>query len=628
MKSAVFQNELTKTSSVFGRKSSVNVVFKGEQAMTDGKNIVLPSLDMNAEMNDDQMNIMRGYVDHEAGHVRHTDFEAMQRFGDECMASENKLLRNVHNALEDIWLERRVRDDYPGAERNLRATTTAVNERFIRDFGDNEEKCKDDGFVGPVALTWEGRKDYGGDSCQRCLDLVSDDLKRVLPDWIAAIDHCKSTSDVIALSRVIEKHLRDGDYKDDEGDETESDGRGGSDGDGAEANDGRADVVGDGSEGTGDLTPDGGGHEEADTDVGHSGGGGRDYASPSDDDTEVEPEIEPYEDFDFSSAVTEMAREGAICTEDDFEYTVYDPTQDRFHHQSLRNGKRSSMLRRGSPENYEYLLNTCAGTSNTMRNKLMRALMAKQQRDWDYGREDGRLDTRRLTAAVAGRSNVFKRREDRPEIDTALMVLVDLSGSMSGSPARLANQCAISIAEAIDKVGIAYEVLGFNNQSDLRLLSPEHDRYKYTRCEPLDMWGFKTFEDRLFHAKGAMGVLENAVGGNNSDGDAIFFALDRLLARPEKRKVMITLSDGCPAFRTHWHRRGDQYTRNAVDAAVKAGVDIMGVGILDRSVERYYPKHVVINNINDLAGAAMDQIARALLGERFVVDNSKLLGVV
>jgi cobaltochelatase CobT len=64
-----------------------------------------------------------------------------------------------------------------------------------------------------------------------------------------------------------------------------------------------------------------------------------------------------------------------------------------------------------------------------------------------------------------------------------------------------------------------------------------------------------------------------------------------------------------------------------VDAAVKAGVDIMGVGILDDSVERYYPKHVVINNINDLAGAAMDQIARALLGERFVVDNSKLLGV-
>lgn len=628
MKSAIFQNELTKTSAVFGRKSSVNVVFKGDQAMTDGSNIVLPSLDMNADMTDEQMDIMRGYVDHEAGHVRHTDFDALRKFGEECAATNNKLLKSVQNALEDIWLERRVRDDYAGAEHNLRATASAVNERFIRDFGDDEEKCKNDAFVGPVALTWEGRKDYGGDSCQRCLDLVSDDLRRVLPDWIKAVDHCTSTSDVIALSKVIEKHLRDGDYKD-EDDETQGHGRGGADGDGAAADDGRSDDIGDDGEGHGDTEGDGRGRDEADTDErdGTSPAGGREYGGASDDEKEITPEIEPYEDFDFSSAVSEMAREGALATKDGFEYTVFDPTQDRLHHKSLRNGKRSGMLRTGSPENYDYLLNTCAGTANTMRNKLMRALMAKQQRDWDYGREEGRLDTRRLTSAFAGRTNVFKRRADMPELDTALTVLVDLSGSMYGHAARLANQCAISIAEAIDKAGVTYEILGFNNQTDVKYDSSRHSPYNYTRHEPLDMWLFKAFDERLFHCKGSIGVLENAVGGNNSDGDAILFALNRLLDRPEKRKVMITLSDGCPAFRSCDPHAGDQFTRNAVDTAVKSGVDIMGVGILDHSVEQFYPKHVVIDNIDDLAGAAMDQIARALLGERFVVDNSKLMGV-
>ena len=37
---------------------------------------------------------------------------------------------------------------------------------------------------------------------------------------------------------------------------------------------------------------------------------------------------------------------------------------------------------------------------------------------WDYGREDGRLDTKRFTQAFNGRPNVFKMRTDRSELDT------------------------------------------------------------------------------------------------------------------------------------------------------------------------------------------------------------------
>ena len=137
---------------------------------------------------------------------------------------------------------------------------------------------------------------------------------------------------------------------------------------------------------------------------------------------------------------------------------------------------------------------------------------------------------------------------------------------------------------------------------------------------------FKHFDERLFDAKGALASMSYMALDENSDGDAIEKAHDRLLQRQERRRVMLVLSDGLPACGGD-RRKVDQYTRQAVADAEKSGTDIIGLGIMDDSVERYYPKYTVINDISDLAGAAMDQLARALIGERYVVDNSKLLDV-
>ena len=77
MKGNLFQHEMSKTSAVFGRKNNVRVVFKGNDAKTDGETIYLPSLDANTDVDENTQAIMRGYTDHEAGHVRHSDFEAL-----------------------------------------------------------------------------------------------------------------------------------------------------------------------------------------------------------------------------------------------------------------------------------------------------------------------------------------------------------------------------------------------------------------------------------------------------------------------------------------------------------------------------------------------------------------------
>ena len=619
MKTATFVNELTKSSAVFGRKHDIKVQFKGDQAATNGETIKLPAIDHNSTMSEEQMDVLRGYVDHEAGHVRHTNHEAVRLFANQCRRKKNMYLKSVWNALEDVWLERRVIEDYPGAAHNLKATSTAVNNEFLKAAAKDPDIPTNDMVVGPVAITWEGRKSYGGDTCTECLGLINPDLKRQIPKWIDALDHCRTTEDVIALAKVVEKSLRDGDYKEEEPD----DGKTGEDtGDG----EGRPDPDADHDHDTEEGSADDGADEDGDGGVEDDGTVGD--ASDGDSATDIEPEADPEPwDCELSDVITKMWKQGEITKEGSYTYVPYD-SEDEWHHRTFDTDYSQVYLKNDEPEVYDKMVAEMAGEVNSMRNKLMRGLMSKQKRDWDYGREDGRLDTKRFTQAFNGRANVFKLRTDRTDLDTAVSVLVDLSGSMGGgyemSKIYLAAQCCIAICECLDKASIAHEVLGFTN---------EYKRIKeaksglYDRQLPLHMFIFKQFEERLFEAKGGLAAMRHMALWDNSDGDAIANAHTRLLERNEKRRVMLVLSDGMPACRGNRYNI-HQYTRNAVQDAAKSGTDIIGIGIMSDAVERFYPKSTVINEVSDLAGAAMDQLARALMGERYQVDNSKLMDVV
>ena len=633
MKGKLFSHEIGKTSTVFGRKHDVRVVFQGDGAATDGGTIILPTLDHNADVSDGDADIMRGYVDHEAGHVRHTDFKALGEFVRD--SNGNELVRSVHNALEDIWLERRVMDEYPGAAENLKAVSFAVNLEFLNEIKAGDPRLQDDVFITAVALTWEGRKDYGGVSNQQCIDLLPDDIQRQLPLWLAALDGCKNTADVITLAKIVEKEIRDGDYKDER---EEGDGAGSSKGSGGEGD-------GDGH-GVGDNPDDDCGGKEAQPLASDDGSGedigGRSAGSEGEDKPEdgdgngtsvgsdsVSPDKgasgdDVYKNFDVGEIVRgKIASNERIAGNTHGSYTPLSTAHDEWH---TRNGKTrlSRKLRGSDAGTYDRSLSRMNGQVNVMRRKLERALAAKMARDWDYGKEDGRLDSKRLVGAFNGSRNVFKEREDRREIDTAFTVLVDLSGSMGGSKAVVAQQCAMAIAEAVDKTGVAYEVLGFNNVRPMphEVHHATQGNHLYARQDPIDMWVFKAFHERLFEAKGAMASIAGCVGGCNSDGECVEQAYERLAVRPEKRKVMMVLSDGQPACNGHGQ---NQYLRQVIEKINKDGTDLVGIGILTDAVEQFYPKHTVVSSVDDLAGSAMDQLSRILLGDRFQIDNSKLM---
>lgn len=663
MRSDLFTHEAQKTSAVFGRNTDLQVVFQGEQACTNGKTVYLPAIDQRADMSDETAAVMRGYIDHEAGHVRHTNFRALQRFANKATALE----RGLHNAIEDIWLEKRVRAEYPGAARNLKATATAVNQQYLDEVDADDPRNADPRFIAGVAITWQGRRDYGGPTCEQCLDRLPDDLREQVEGWVDDIDTCKSTSDTIKLAKrvasEIEASAGEAERKPESGDDakegqpdTDEEDRPEKASDEDDSSDGQPDDDGQADD-DGDESDDGDGSAAGDEPDDEPDGDEVAACSGDDDESGDEPDpehnakggvgedsIEPYS-ADTAKAVEKALRNEGL-TGSTSAYRPYSTAHDKVHHRTDEPGKYAGrfddedvdwtfgarMQKSYDRQRYLDMLGDMGGAVSGMRRKLERALMAKQKRDWDVGREHGRLDTKRLASAVAGRSNVFKLRDDRAEMDTAVSILVDMSGSMAGPKARLATQAVIALAEALDRPGIPFEVLGFNNHSlflgtsgrDFQAIKEDLGRKSHDRYVPLDLYEFKRFDERLVQASGVMWQIERFSDGSNTDGEAVLSAWRRLAARPESRRVMLVLSDGQPASAGNMGAQAGYLLDVVKRVQADESCDVVGVGIMDSSVERFYKRHVVVNELDDLSGVAMDQMSRLLMGERFVVDNRKL----
>lgn len=607
MKTDDFILEAAGTGRTFGRKFGINVVFSGESAGTNGNTIVLPSLPSGKTLTKEQVAVARGYVDHESGHIRHTEIGVMDDLIEECKKSGNKMLPKILNAVEDMRMESKVIDEYPGAVRNLDAVGHAVNGEFLENYAEDTEITSNRQRIMSVALTWAGRKllGYASSSSQACLDAIPKRLAKEAEAWVKSIKTLKDTRQALALARLIDADVRE--KADDEGEE----------------------ILDGEPYGDEEGTPTGGSGGRLRPNVGRESPGRRKLEA--DEAMEVDPT------FAIQKSWSDMLHTGDGSTyvplTDAFDkvHTQYDATT---KYGGSRRNNLGQRLKNGDIKVYEDRRNGMTGKINTMRRKLERAIMAKMERDWTTGKTEGVLDSRRLVAAYNGSPNVWKDRDDGEEFSTAVTVLIDLSGSMSGYPADLAMNVGIALAECFESTPVAYEILGFNNRtSEYGVLKGEsglsgrvHDGY--SRYEPLDIYVFKDFDGRLHEYRPSMSSINSMVGGNNTDGESLLKAYGRLAKRTEDRKIMLVLSDGYPAF---WSDFGSkhiyQHLRDVIAFITKKGVDLIGIGIDSDAVQQFYPKWQVINDLDDLPKATLDELAKMLIGSNFHVDNSDLMRV-
>lgn len=172
-----------------------------------------------------------------------------------------------------------------------------------------------------------------------------------------------------------------------------------------------------------------------------------------------------------------------------------------------------------------------AGISRTLSRKLEDMLQSRVDEEDFSVRGGGRLDARRVSRTRLLDLEVFEREgEEAPGLDTALFVLVDKSGSMS-SPIGASTDTTEAVA--LDAVSALGDALA---RFDGRGVSFSVEGFSQT------MTSYKSFTASWRGTRACLGRYY-ASGGTDFTS-ACFTAIGEIAKRPEKRKVILALTDG------------------------------------------------------------------------------------
>ena len=263
-------------------------------------------------------------------------------------------------------------------------------------------------------------------------------------------------------------------------------------------------------------------------------------------------------------------------------------------------------------------------TTTRLAHRLQRHLIAQQMRSWTFDLEEGLLDSGRLSRVVADpmESLAFKQESESPFLDTVVTLLIDNSGSMRGQPIFMAAACAEIMGRTLERCGVKSEILGFTTASwrggrareawaaDKRPENPG-------RLSELKHIIYKSADVPWRRARRNLGyMLKPELLKENIDGEALVWAHDRLLARPESRRILMVISDGAPfddaTLTANDERYLDRHLRLVIDwIERRSPVQLMAIGI-GHDVTNYYRLACTVSEPDDLGETMIGQLTALL----------------
>jgi cobaltochelatase CobT len=254
-------------------------------------------------------------------------------------------------------------------------------------------------------------------------------------------------------------------------------------------------------------------------------------------------------------------------------------------------------------------------------NKLQRKLLAQQNRSWAFDLEEGVLDTARLTRIITDPTSPlsFKAESESPFRDTVVTLLLDNSGSMRGRPIMVAAVCADILARTLERCGVKVEILGFTT----RAWKGGQSREAWITAGKPAMPGrlndlrhiiYKAADAPWRRAKKNLGLMmREGLLKENIDGEALTWAHERLIARPEQRRILMVISDGSPVDDSTQSANAalylDKHLRQVIERIeTQSPVELIAIGI-GHDVTRWYRRAVTIVDVEQLAGVMIEKLA-------------------
>lgn len=637
----VFEHEMVHVTRTLSRDGDLRVQLSGTEASSENGVVNLPALDKTQELSQYDANVMRGYVDHEAAHERYTDKEWIQK-----AERSGPMVSMMVQALEDVRVEAIQNDKYAGAKVNLSATADATIKLAAERFEKGEYEIEDPKQILPLLTTMEARNAMGytinGEALDALRKVADDAVRQQAKDVGEQARNLGSTEEAYKLALKI--------FDAEDPDEDESGGRG---------------ITGNGDSGGKGPGGDGAG--------GHGGDGSH---------TPVNVDMRD----GVSQALGDKVQKHGSAEIPFVVNWEFDMVVDRHgvhmseNMQAVRDidmscsGEHTIKRLTGDHSEYNATKRSLGASVERVKTAFERLLMSQLNRDWDFGKEFGNLDPKRLANVATGSRNIKRQRAPRKELDTAVSLCIDMSSSMGGPRAELAQKAAIALAESLAKIGIPFEAVGYTTAGnpyqymdtddgsteirddaqmdefirhrkgafrcgDLRVdrtgkgssrnaeyayIKQQDGSYEFqglyatnvngwvhSRSSPVKFIVFKDFKDSLFVGEPGLGAISRSTEGGTPEVDGLMFAYQRILLRQEKRKVIVVINDGGPGSSSYADER--RALKNLVQSIeAKKDVSIMQIGMMTKRGKDYYSDSSYIDDITELPKVLIEKASEVI----------------
>jgi cobalamin biosynthesis protein CobT len=575
--------------SVLGERGDVDVTVGGTEAYTNGRSINIPAIVMD---NANGLKYARGYVDHETGHVRETDFELPR--------STNPLTHWIEGTLEDVRIDVSTARRYPGCRQNL----VDLTELLVAD-GDHVTSKESDAppaVFGNYIMS-RLRADVNQEPAIRPLaDATEEVAKKVfgegfvtrLDGMIYRVQDATSTYDVLELAKAVVKLLEQ-EYKNTQDQLNQSQQH---QGNGQQAAGGQSSSSGEPA-GQGATPPQ---TQPGQPDPNDPGAQGASSGQPQESTQKVaqdgpsqagnqeqQPTKEELERILQALESTLNAQSSQLPA------AVADVLKDKL--ERLAQGNPSRAVTIATPQKqWGYAkkdLGAVKRHSIRLRSRLHALVQAARLQRYLPKRHGTQLDGRYLHRVALGDDRVFAQRRERPAVNTAVDILIDRSTSMkSANKVTIAMDAGLVAGLALESIpGVSVAVTAFPGGTDDYVL-------------PLTQYGERVAETKDRYAIGADNFTPMA--------EALWFVATRLVRRPEPRKIVLVITDGQPEKHGADSSVCIAQTKDIVSRMVKSGMEVIAIGINTMHVSGLFPDSRVITDIHELPNAVLDMLRERL----------------
>ena len=533
-------NCLPLVASILGDRYGVQVRIGGREACTNGKVIHLPSLPMDCEP--ELLALARSFVDHESGHIRHTDFSVLK--------AENldPVTFNLFNCLEDWRVEKKLSGIFPGCRRNL---NWLIRRFFVEQA---QPRARDDSpalaVLDYVLLTVRA---WDVDEVTPARQNAASIMTQYFPGLIEALDaimvkayiHCPDTKAAIEYAKQIALCIRQWEPP-----------------------------------------------QPIETSKCTGANNKKAVRQPTGETNDSTSQIDQQPESACASAPVQQSR--ALPLKALFHAEAQDLPQNIGEIMAIELTNCSSEstgdaltvavegTRQAAPLPAEQKLQALQA-SIALRTRLQGFLQAQTQRRCNIGRR-GNLHANSLHRLQVGNARIFQKTTEQQGLNTAVHILLDVSGSMAGAPINLANRACYAVATAL---------------SHIRGVNPAVTAFPAT-----------TVTNSVFpiirHGQTVPDMFDIRASGGTPLAGAVWWVLQTMLPLKERRKMILVITDGMPD--------NPLAANNALGVTQKLGFEVYGLGIRDEHITHLLPHNSrVVNDLPDLVPAMFALLQVALL---------------